>query len=48
MMGEIQRVRVSEVGVPTGKLKEMVALAVLGMSMSVRMGINRTKESSGE
>ena len=48
MMGEIQRVRVSEVVVPTGKLKEMVALVVLGMSMSVRMGINRTKEPSGE
>ena len=48
MMGGIQRVRVSEVVVPTGKLKEMVALVVLGMSMSVRMGINRTKEPSGE
>jgi len=44
MMGEIESVRVSEVVVPTEKLKEIVALAVavavavLGMSMNVRMG----------
>jgi len=50
MMGEIESVRVSEVAVLTKKLKEMVAVVVLGMSMimSVSMGINRAKESSGE
>ena len=30
-MGEIERVRVSEVMMPTEKSKKMVALAVLGM-----------------
>ena len=43
---------VSEVVVPTEKLKEMVAVVVLGMSMNVNMnvstGINRVKESRGE
>jgi len=46
--GEIESVRVSEVAMATEKSKEMVvlAMAVLGMSMNVRMGINRAKESS--
>ena len=36
MMGEIESVRVSEVAVPTEKLKEMVAVVVLvGMDMSM-------------
>jgi len=50
MMGEIESVRVSEVMMATEKSKEMVALevAVLGMSMNVNMGINRAKESSRE
>ena len=48
MMGEIESVHVSEVMVPAEKLKEMIALAALGMSMSVSMGINRAKEPSGE
>jgi len=48
MMGEIESMHVSEVIVLTERLKEMVGVAVLGMSMNVSMGINRAKESSGE
>ena len=42
MMGEIESVRVSEVVVPTEKLKEM------SMSLNVWIGINRANESSRE
>jgi len=49
MMGEIEIVCVSDVIVLTERLKEMVGVAVLGMSMNVSMGINRgAKESSRE
>ena len=47
IMGEIESVREGVVG-PAEMLKEMVALAVLGMSKNASMGINRAKESSGE
>ena len=46
MIGEIESLRASEVVVPTEKLKEMIAVAVLGMGMS--MGMNRAKEFRGE